>query len=138
MICRSIEKITNAQLADLRRLVRAERRKREQQLSHTTALELLELDLSVLFVQAEARSRSPAETIPIEDVPEIQAEEMLCRFRASDVGEYENENDVALLMLAREAGSPLLVKFKYAPSQRFETDCAKPLKRAIANCTSFD
>jgi hypothetical protein len=110
-----VESITKESLADLRRQTRLYRKERSQRMLNTTfrdVMNMLDADISSFRArvpQIVARHRLEPEGVR---VPELPSGEV--------VGPYEDENQVRLLLFARDVGTPLLVRSCSKPSKRGE------------------
>jgi hypothetical protein len=109
----SVQFLTDRELSDLRRQGRQERKKQNERLLDMTgrdAIKLLEADISAyrtnlaLGDTGEEGYQGPA----------------LPRLTKDHFGPYEDEEGVALLVLARDVGRPVLARFNCEPSGRFE------------------
>jgi hypothetical protein len=110
-----VELITKETLADLQRHTRRYRKERNERMLNTTfrdVMNMLDADISS-FQACPTTSVGPHQLEPEGViVPELPSGEV--------VGAYEDEDQVRLLLFARDVGTPLLVRSCSKPSKRGE------------------
>jgi len=112
-----VEVISKDALVQLRRHARLEKKKEAERLLNTTLRDVIEIwraDLSAFQAnlgQSGARHEAEPEGTVL---PELPSDEV--------VGPYEDRAGIRLLLFARDVGAPVLARFSYKPSKRFEND----------------
>jgi hypothetical protein len=118
----SVQFLTDRELSDLRRQARQERKKQNERLLDMTgrdANKLLEADISAYRTKLALRDTGE----------EGYQGPALPRLTKDHFGPYEDEEGVALLVLARDVGQPVLARFNCEPSGRFEERLRQSAKK---------